>query len=55
MPSPAPIVTIIRPQLTDKEREIRMEELKRAVADFWVEVEKSKKTRLEVHYHASDD
>lgn len=45
--APEPVVTIIRPQLTPEEREARMNELKRAVGDFWIEVEKSKKTRLE--------
>ena len=39
--SPAPIVNIIRPQLTPEEREARLEELKRAVGEFWLAVERS--------------
>lgn len=45
MPQPAPIIKIIRPQLTPEEREEIMEQLKRAVADFWIEVEKAKRTK----------
>lgn len=45
MPSPEPIIRIIRPQLTPEEREKRMEQLKRAVADFWIEVEKAKRMK----------
>lgn len=45
MPSPAPIVKIIRPQLTEEEREIRMEEFKRAVATFMYNVEKIRKSK----------
>ena len=43
MSNPAPIVNIIRPQLTPEEREARMHDLKRAVIDFWIEVEKAKR------------
>lgn len=53
MPQPAPIITIIRPQLTPEEREARMEQLKRAVADFWIEVEKAK--RIKGANNASSD
>lgn len=42
---PEPVVTIIRPQLTPEEHEKRMEQLKRAVADFWIEVEKAKRMK----------
>ncbi len=45
MPSPEPIIRIIRPQLTPEEREARMNELKRAVGDFWIEVEKAKRLK----------
>ena len=45
MSSPAPIIKIIRPQLTEEEREIRMEELKRAVAKFMYNVEKIRKAK----------
>lgn len=45
MPSPEPIIRIIRPQLTPEEREARMNELKRAVAKFMYEVEKIKITK----------
>ena len=45
MPSPAPIVTITRPQLTPEEQEARMEELKQAVAKFMFNVEKIRKSK----------
>lgn len=45
MSSPAPIIKIIRPQLTEHEREARLEELKRAVAKFMYEVEKIRKAK----------
>ena len=41
MPSPEPIIRVIRPQLTPEEREARMNELKRAVGEFWLAVERS--------------
>lgn len=47
MSNPAPIVNIIRPQLTPDERERRIEDLKRALADFWLEVEKAKRKKGE--------
>lgn len=53
MTSPAPIVNIIRPQLTPEEREARMEELKRAVAKFMYNVEKIRKAKGE--QNASSD
>lgn len=43
--SPAPIVNIIRPQLTPEEQEARMGELKQAVAKFMFNVEKIRKTK----------
>lgn len=49
MPSPAPIVNIIRPQLTPEEREARIQDLKRAVVDFWLEVEKTKMKKGEIN------
>lgn len=49
MPSPAPIVNIIRPQLTPEEREARIQDLKRAVVDFWIEVEKAKMKKGEIN------
>lgn len=45
MPLPAPIVNIIRPQLTPEEQEARMEELKQAVAKFMFNVEKIRKAK----------
>ena len=36
MTSPAPIVNIIRPQLTPEERAARMEEIKKAVCNLYV-------------------
>jgi len=41
MPSPEPIIRIIRPQLTPEEREARMQDLKKAVVKFWLAVERS--------------
>lgn len=40
---PAPVITIIRPQLTPEERAVRLEEFKKATAAFWIEVEKARK------------
>lgn len=36
MASPEPIVTVRRPQLTPEEREARLAEVKRAVAQFYI-------------------
>ena len=30
------IITIIRPQLTEEEREKRIEEIKKRMVDFWI-------------------
>lgn len=46
---PQPEIRIIRPQLTPEEREARMQDLKRAVADFWIEVEKAKMKKGEIN------
>ena len=40
--SPVPIVNVIRPKLTPEEREARINDLKKALSDFWLEVEKAK-------------
>ena len=34
--APEPVVTIIRPQLTQEEREARLNEIKKAVADLYI-------------------
>ena len=40
--APKPIIKIIRPQLTEQERAERMDELKKALIDFWIEADKAK-------------
>lgn len=43
MPSPEPIIRIIRPQLTPEERERRMKILNERIVDFWHAVERKEK------------
>lgn len=45
-----PVVTVIRPVLTDEEREERMAEIKRCLVNFWLA-----KERLEVKKNAPTD
>ena len=45
MPSPAPIVNIIRPQLTPEERERRMQVLSDRIADFWRAIERNERRK----------
>lgn len=40
---PEPIVTIIRPNLTPEEREKRIENIKKCVADFVIAMERRKR------------
>ena len=39
------IVTVTRPELTEEERQKRMEEFKRATAEFLIAVERERKER----------
>lgn len=43
--SPAPIVNIIRPQLTPDERERRMQVLSDRIADFWRAIERNERRK----------
>lgn len=43
----AAIVTVHHPDITEEEREIRIERIKQAMIKFYLEVEKAKKAELE--------
>ena len=45
MPSPEPIIRIIRPQLTTEERERRMQILADGIAKFWRAVERNERRK----------
>jgi sulfur transfer protein SufE len=36
MQMPEPIITVIRPELTDEERNAREERVKKCISDFWI-------------------
>lgn len=45
MPSPEPIIRIIRPQLTQEEREQRMQVLSDSIAAFWRAIERNERRK----------
>ena len=42
MRKPEPIVTVIRPNITEEEREKRQKKVEKCISDFWLALEKRK-------------
>ena len=52
---PEPIITVIRPNLTEEEREKRIKQVEKCISDFWLAMKRIEEKQRSVRHNESPD